>query len=110
MGQLKAVIPKVTDWNKMSIAYEPVCAIGTGVVATPMQAQQTHYQVRTIIRDLAGDKVANAVRILYGGSVNAKNCGELGSMPDVDGFLVGGASCKDEFATIIQTAQNLYTS
>jgi len=106
--QLKAVVPKVTDWSKMSIAYEPVWAIGTGVVASPMQAQQTHYQVRTIIRDLAGDKVANGVRILYGGSVNAKNCGELGSMPDVDGFLVGGASCKPEFTTIIQTAQTLY--
>merc|ERR1712032_908195 len=79
-----------------------------GVVATPMQAQQTHYQVRTIIRDLCGDKVANAVRILYGGSVNAKNCEELGAMPDVDGFLVGGASCKDELTTIIKTAQQLY--
>merc|ERR1711920_461088 len=106
--QLTAVIPKITDWSRMSIAYEPVWAIGTGVVATPMQAQQTQYQVRTIIRDLCGDKVANAVRILYGGSVNAKNCEELGAMPDVDGFLVGGASCKDEFATIIKTAQQLY--
>merc|ERR1740129_1607743 len=106
--QLTAVIPKVTDWSKMSIAYEPVWAIGTGVVASPMQAQQTQYQVRTIIRDLCGDKVADAVRILYGGSVNAKNCEELGAMPDVDGFLVGGASCKDEFGTIIKTAQNLY--
>merc|ERR1712087_56362 len=106
--QLTAVIPKITDWSRMSIAYEPVWAIGTGVVATPMQAQQTNYQVRTIIRDLCGDKVANAVRILYGGSVNAKNCEELGAMPDVDGFLVGGASCKDEFTTIIKTAQTLY--
>merc|ERR1712127_1101242 len=107
--QLKACIPKITDWSKMSIAYEPVWAIGTGKVATPMQAQQTHAQVRTIIRDLCGDKVADAVRILYGGSVNAKNCEELGAMPDVDGFLVGGASCKPDFSTIIQAAQLLYT-
>jgi len=106
--QLKAVIPKITDWSKMSIAYEPVWAIGTGKVATPMQAQQTQYQVRTVIRDLCGDKVANAVRILYGGSVNPKNCAELGAMPDVDGFLVGGASCKPDFTTIIQAAQTLY--
>merc|ERR1719330_749148 len=87
--QLKAVLPKVSDWSKMSIAYEPV---------------------RAIIRDLVGDKVANSLRILYGGSVNAKNCQELGAMPDVDGFLVGGASCKPEFTTIIQTAQTLYAS
>jgi len=106
--QLKAVIPVITDWSRISIAYEPVWAIGTGVVATPMQAQQTHNQVRNIIRDICGDDVANAVRILYGGSVNAKNCKELGSMPDVDGFLVGGASCKPEFTTIIETAQSLY--
>merc|ERR1719343_1426947 len=106
--QLKAVIPSITDWSKMSIAYEPVWAIGTGVVATPMQAQQTHYQVRAIVRDLCGAQVANAVRILYGGSVNAKNCQELGSMPDIDGFLVGGASCKDEFTSIIGAAQKLY--
>jgi len=106
--QLKAAIPNITDWSKMSIAYEPVWAIGTGKVATPMQAQQTHYQVRAIIRDICGDAVANGVRILYGGSVNAKNCKELGSMPDVDGFLVGGASCKPEFTTIIETAQSLY--
>jgi len=101
-------VPSISDWSRISIAYEPVWAIGTGKVATPMQAQQTHYQVRAIVRDLCGDKVANAVRILYGGSVNAKNCKELGSMPDVDGFLVGGASCKPEFTTIIETAQTLY--
>lgn len=106
--QLKAVIPNITDWSRMSIAYEPVWAIGTGVVATPMQAQQTHYQVRAIIRDICGSEVADAVRILYGGSVSPKNCQELGSMPDVDGFLVGGASCKPEFTTIIETAQTLY--
>merc|ERR1712194_602065 len=102
-------IPKITDWSKMSIAYEPVWAIGTGKVATPMQAQQTHFQVRTIIRDLCGNDVADKVRILYGGSVNAKNCAALGSMPDIDGFLVGGASCKKgEFSTIISTAQAQY--
>merc|ERR1719422_679379 len=107
--QLKAVVPNITDWSKMSIAYEPVWAIGTGKVATPMQAQQTQFQVRSIVRDLCGDKVARAVRILYGGSVNAKNCQELGEMPDVDGFLVGGASCKPEFTTIITTAQKLFS-
>merc|ERR1719273_2571093 len=68
--QVKAVIPKVTDWSRFSIAYEPVWAIGTGVVATPMQAQETHYQIRRIVAECCGDAVAKGVRILYGGSVN----------------------------------------
>eukprot|EP00933_Yihiella_yeosuensis_P018480 TRINITY_DN1514_c0_g2_i1.p1 TRINITY_DN1514_c0_g2~~TRINITY_DN1514_c0_g2_i1.p1 ORF type:complete len:705 (-),score=189.93 TRINITY_DN1514_c0_g2_i1:280-2394(-) len=103
--QMKAVIPVVTDWSKMVIAYEPVWAIGTGVVATPLQAQETQYQVRRVIRDQCGASVADSVRILYGGSVNPKNCKALGELPDVDGFLVGGASCKPDFTEIISTAQ-----
>eukprot|EP00405_Crypthecodinium_cohnii_P010396 CAMPEP_0206441382 /NCGR_PEP_ID=MMETSP0324_2-20121206/13249_1 /ASSEMBLY_ACC=CAM_ASM_000836 /TAXON_ID=2866 /ORGANISM="Crypthecodinium cohnii, Strain Seligo" /LENGTH=705 /DNA_ID=CAMNT_0053909135 /DNA_START=82 /DNA_END=2199 /DNA_ORIENTATION=- len=106
--QIKAALKKDMDWTRLSIAYEPVWAIGTGVVATPMQAQDTHFQVRSVVRDLCGDAIANSVRILYGGSVNAKNCKALGEMPDIDGFLVGGASCKTEFTTIIQTAQDLF--
>jgi len=106
--QLKVAIKKDMDWSKISIAYEPVWAIGTGVVASPMQAQDTHFQVRNVIRDLCGSAVADGVRILYGGSVNAKNCKDLGSMPDIDGFLVGGAACKPEFTTIITTAQDLF--
>jgi len=107
--QLKACFPVITDWSKVSIAYEPVWAIGTGVVATPMQAQDTHYQVRRIVAECCGDAVAKGVRILYGGSVNAKNCKALGEMPDIDGFLVGGASCKPEFTSIIGAAQELYS-
>jgi enolase len=106
--QMKAVMPKVSDWSRVVIAYEPVWAIGTGVVATPMQAQDTHFQVRQIVRDACGDDVASAVRILYGGSVNEKNCKALGELPDVDGFLVGGASMKATFTDIIGAAQDLY--
>mmetsp|Transcript_4741 Transcript_4741/g.15293 ORF Transcript_4741/g.15293 Transcript_4741/m.15293 type:complete len:707 (-) Transcript_4741:712-2832(-) len=105
--QMRAVIPKVTDWSKMVIAYEPVWAIGTGVVATPLQAQEAHFQVRMLIRDVCGDAVADAVRILYGGSVSPANCQALGELPDVDGFLVGGASCKPEFTKVIDAAQTL---
>jgi len=108
--QLKAVIPKVSDWSKMVIAYEPVWAIGTGVVATPLQAQDTHFQIRTMLRDVCGTQVADAVRILYGGSVSPGNCQALGELPDVDGFLVGGASCKPDFTKIIDAAQSLYKS
>merc|ERR1712137_1060329 len=89
------------DWTKVVIAYEPVWAIGTGVVATPLQAQDAHLRVRQLIHAECGAEVANAVRILYGGSVNPKNCKELSDLPDVDGFLVGGASLKPDFGTII---------
>jgi len=83
-------------------------AIGTGVVATPLQAQEAHYQVRSVVRDACGAKVADEVRILYGGSVNTSNCQALGELPDVDGFLVGGASGKPDFTNIIEAAQKLY--
>jgi phosphopyruvate hydratase/triosephosphate isomerase len=108
--QLRAVFPKIgaSDWSKVVIAYEPVWAIGTGVVATPLQAQQAHYGVRALIRQVCGAAVADSVRILYGGSVAPKNCFALGELPDVDGFLVGGASMKPDFTTIIDTAQKLY--
>merc|ERR1719346_979482 len=71
--QMKAVIPKVTDWSKMVIAYEPVWAIGTGVVATPLQAQEAHFQIRDFIKSSNPNAAAN-VRILYGGSVSPANC------------------------------------
>merc|ERR1712187_440844 len=72
--QLSAVIPRISDWSRVVIAYEPVWAIGTGVVATPMQAQDTHFAVREIIKKECGADVASKVRIRYGGSVSPKNC------------------------------------
>jgi len=106
--QLDAVFGVITDWSKITIAYEPVWAIGTGVVATPLQAQETHYQVRAHISKTCGRAIADNVRILYGGSVSPANCKQLGAMPDIDGFLVGGASCKPNFTEIIGAAQDLY--
>jgi len=105
--QMGAVMSKVKDWSKFVIAYEPVWAIGTGVVATPLQAQEAHYQIRDFIKSSNSSAAAN-VRILYGGSVNPANCKELGELPDVDGFLVGGASTKPNFTEIIGAAQNLF--
>jgi len=103
--QLKAVIDllKEEDWSKVVIAYEPVWAIGTGKVATSAQAQETHADIRSYLSTVVSPSVAANTRIIYGGSVNAKNCKELATQPDVDGFLVGGASLKPEFVDIVNS-------
>ncbi|OBZ78324.1 Triosephosphate isomerase [Grifola frondosa] len=91
----------VPPCSKIVIAYEPVWAIGTGKVATSAQAQQAHADIRSFLSTAVSAAVAENTRIIYGGSVNAGNCKELGNQKDVDGFLVGGASLKPEFVDII---------
>lgn len=102
--QLQAIADGAAgNWedDALVIAYEPVWAIGTGVVATPQQAQDTIAWIRNWISENVSAEAAAAVRIQYGGSVNAENCAELSALPDVDGFLVGGASLDAEgFKTI----------
>lgn len=92
------------EFSKVVIAYEPVWAIGTGVTASPEQAQEMHAEIRRVIAAKYGEEMAGSVSILYGGSVNAKNAKELFSQKDVDGGLVGGASLKaDDFTIIINS-------
>jgi triosephosphate isomerase len=87
------------------IAYEPVWAIGTGKTATSAQAQEVHAMIRKHVADRFGSNVADAMRILYGGSVKPSNSREIMSQEDVDGVLVGGASLNPEhFAAIIRSA------
>lgn len=87
--------------SRICLAYEPVWAIGTGLVATPEQAQEVHAALRRTLRELA-PACAEDLRILYGGSVKGSNIDGLMTMPDLDGALVGGASLKaDEFLRII---------
>merc|ERR1719252_521447 len=102
--QLTVLIPilkGLEDKSKVVIAYEPVWAIGTGVTATPDQAQETHKAIRDWIEKEVDAKTAAEIRIQYGGSANAKNAPELSACADVDGFLVGGASLKPEFKDIV---------
>ena len=90
------------DFDNVAIAYEPVWAIGTGVTASPEQAQEAHAYVRGLVRGKFGAAVADKVRIQYGGSVKPDNAAELMAKPDVDGALVGGAALKaDSFAGIV---------
>merc|ERR1719238_201772 len=91
-------------------AYEPVWAIGTGKVATPEQAQETHAFIRSHVAEKKSEGLAKKLRIQYGGSVNVENCGELMACPDIDGFLVGGASLKPDFVKIIQTTAAIGTA
>ncbi|XP_019869304.1 triosephosphate isomerase isoform X2 [Aethina tumida] len=103
--QTKAIADKVKDWSNVVIAYEPVWAIGTGKTATPDQAQEVHKALREFICSSISSDVASSIRIQYGGSVTAANCKELASQPDIDGFLVGGASLKPEFVQIVNARQ-----
>merc|ERR1712187_1019642 len=94
-------IYKLLDPEKVVIAYEPVWAIGTGLTATPADAQATHEGIRKLIAEKASPEIAEPIRIQYGGSANAKNAPELSACSDIDGFLVGGASLKPEFKDIV---------
>lgn len=94
------------DLKNVIIAYEPVWAIGTGLTATPEQAEETCAVIRKVIAGLYSKKVAESVTIQYGGSMNDKNAAELLAKPDVDGGLIGGASLVPEkFAAIVDAAQ-----
>jgi len=104
LGEVVKVL-KEAEWSKIVIAYEPVWAIGTGKVASSAQAQEAHHDIRTYLSKAISATVANQTRIIYGGSVNAKNAPESASQPDVDGFLVGGASLKPEFADIVNAGK-----
>ena len=104
--QLEPVWEKVGDrWDKVVIAYEPVWAIGTGLVASPEQAQDTHAFIRKLTAQKASQQVADKVRILYGGSVKSSNCEGLIKLEDIDGFLVGGASLSDDIKDIVEKSQ-----
>ncbi|KAL3717782.1 hypothetical protein ACJRO7_003000 [Eucalyptus globulus] len=104
-AQTKAIAERVSNWADVVIAYEPVWAIGTGKVATPAQAQEVHCELRKWLHANTSPEVAATTRIIYGGSVNGGNCKVLAGQPDVDGFLVGGASLKPEFIDIIKSAE-----
>lgn len=95
-----------TKLSKITIAYEPIWAIGTGVNATPEDAHEVKLFIQKTLSDMFGRNAARSVRILYGGSVNAKNASELMERGTVDGFLVGGSSLNaDEFLKIVKTVQ-----
>ena len=90
------------DWDSIVLAYEPVWAIGTGETASPEQVKEMHEFIRETVRKVYGNKIADNVSILYGGSVKPDNAKEIFSKPDVDGGLIGGAALKaDDFVAII---------
>lgn len=102
-AQIKAAFEGVAaeDATKTVIAYEPIWAIGTGKTATSAQAEEVCKDIRETVAKLYDAATADAVRILYGGSMNAGNAAELLAQPDIDGGLIGGASLKAEFGKIV---------
>ncbi len=95
------------EFSNVIIAYEPVWAIGTGVNATPEQAQEMHAFIRQLIESRYGKDISEETPVLYGGSCNSTNAPEIFAQPDVDGGLIGGASLKaEEFVKIVEAAVN----
>lgn len=101
--QIKIAFQNITaeQAKKAVIAYEPIWAIGTGKVATTEQAEEVCKAIRECIAEVYDDETANAIRVQYGGSVNGSNAAELFAQADIDGGLVGGASLKADFASIV---------
>ncbi|HUM99696.1 MAG: triose-phosphate isomerase [Halothiobacillus sp. 20-53-49] len=101
-GQIQAVLNEIgiAQFERLVIAYEPIWAIGTGLTASPAQAQAMHAMIRGVL-STQNPAAARAVRIQYGGSVKADNAAELFAEPDIDGGLIGGASLKAEDFLII---------
>ena len=95
-------LPK-EEFSRLVLAYEPVWAIGTGLTATPEQAQEIHAYIRSLVADKYNENLADDLTILYGGSCNPKNASELFAQQDIDGGLIGGASLKScDFVDIIK--------
>lgn len=105
-GQVKKGLAGISaeQMKSVTVAYEPVWAIGTGKTATAEQAQEVHAMIRGLLTEMYGEDVAQATRIQYGGSAKPGNTAELMANEDVDGLLVGGASLKvEDFAAMIKT-------
>lgn len=111
-GQVKAALDGIPaeELQKVVIAYEPIWAIGTGLAATSQQAQDIcGGVVRAAVAEVYGSAVAEQVRVLYGGSTNDKNIGEIMQQPDIDGALIGGAALKvDSYSSMVKTTSELY--
>ena len=106
--QVKIALQNVSSEKakKVVLAYEPIWAIGTGKTATSDEANEVNAAIREVLREIYGARVARAITIQYGGSMNAKNAVELLSKPDIDGGLIGGASLKCEDFTAVINASN----
>ena len=103
-AQLEGSVFNLTaeEWKNIILAYEPVWAIGTGLTATPEQAQEIHAYIRGLVAEKYGNEAADDTTILYGGSCNEKNAAELFAYPDIDGGLIGGAALvAEKFLAII---------
>lgn len=108
LAQLQALKDAISDWESVVLCYEPAWAVGTGVSASPAETQEMCAFIRNWVRDNTGTEAASRIPVIYGGSVNESNCKELILQPDIDGFLVGGASIQPQFRNIMETTSKAY--
>ncbi|RWS11368.1 triosephosphate isomerase B-like protein [Dinothrombium tinctorium] len=101
--QLASIVKNVNDWSRVVIAYDSIQATRTNIPVSPDNVQRVHVAIRAFLADNVGQQVANEIRIIYGGCVNAKNCRKFAAQPDIDGFLVGSAALRREFITIVHS-------
>ena len=107
--QLNSALSEIPEekFRLLTIAYEPVWAIGTGKTASPEDAENVHLEIRSLLKNLFSERTAESCRILYGGSMNASNAKDLLLQKNIDGGLIGGASLKSEFMEIMRIANKL---
>ena len=108
--QLAGSVPADATADNIVIAYEPIWAIGTGLIPTAEQIGEVHDFIRATLQNRFGEQISNGIRLLYGGSVNAGNAATIFTIPNVDGALVGGASLKaDDFSRVISVLEQTNT-
>lgn len=108
--QLEVVKAKCDNWDNFIICYEPIWTYKTGKVATPEQIQESHQLIREWIKMNVSEERSKTIQILYGGSVTEKNCDDIVSMPDVDGFLIGSTSIKKGFRFVVEQVSDYVES
>ena len=104
-AQMESLAASISDWSCVVVAFEALWASNTGVLATPVQVQESMAMIREWMRQNVSNDIADSTRLIYAGSVSSDNCEELARLRDVDGFLVGSAALKSDIVDILRVSR-----